>query len=144
MGLPEESAAVLICAGGRTPFLGSRNDLAEATRAFSTWSAPGIRRRDRPKMTKAMDGCGRFTVKIAHFETKLMVSSGCLVGNKDPIAAAKALLQWEKLDPSEATEWANNKQLSASRLANLSRDLAITLPQPVDLLLLFIFIVFIT
>ena len=41
LGVPEEAAAVLICAGGRTPFLGSRNELAEATRAFSTWSDPG-------------------------------------------------------------------------------------------------------
>eukprot|EP00435_Cladocopium_sp_Y103_P026146 s2577_g6.t1 len=47
----------------------------------------------------------------------------------DPLAAAKALLQWEKLtsDPAAANQWAEEKHLSTARLANLSRDKAFLL-----------------
>lgn len=86
LGIPEQSAALLVAAGGRTPFLGSRRDLAEAQRAFCAWS--------------------------------------------DPLAAAKALLQWERLtssDPVAANQWAEEKHLSSARLANLSRDKAFLL-----------------
>ncbi|CAK9085047.1 unnamed protein product, partial [Durusdinium trenchii] len=81
LGLPEHSAALLVAAGGRTPFLGSRSELSDAQGAFCLWS--------------------------------------------DPLAAAKAVLAYEKLaakNLQQANQWAAEKNLSASRLANLSKD----------------------
>jgi len=86
LGIPEKSAALLVAAGGRTPFLGTRQDLATAQRAFCSWS--------------------------------------------DPLAAAKAVLQYDKLmakDPTAVNAWADSRRLSVSRLANLSRDKAFLL-----------------
>ncbi|CAJ1434715.1 unnamed protein product [Effrenium voratum] len=78
--VPEAGAALLVAAGGRSPFVGSRGELVEAQKAFCSWS--------------------------------------------DPLAAAKAMAEWEALSAEATEEWAAARRLSASRLSGLVRDKA--------------------